>query len=242
MATENKVGKWDNEQNLALAILNGLNNQNQPDGGNSADTSGDTAALIEMLRGSAPTGMDFSAYQPLMAALGDTSFSRENAIADSRGFIDQIFRDYEKSSLPSIYKNARATGIYNDTSSQLLANDAYSSAAAKGQAQLVSNITQYAGARQDQLGPILALLNAQTSNANTVTNAQVQNNGLIASATQDGIKQENLNGSMPQKANTDIPDAVAILGSAYNVYKDWNADKTPPRPETDDPFDENYYM
>ena len=113
MATENKTSEYDAEQNMAIAILNALNNANQPDGGNSADTSGDTAALIEMLQGNAPQGMDFSAFQPLMAAMGDTSFTRENAIADSKGFINQIFRDYEKSSLPSIYKNARATGIYN---------------------------------------------------------------------------------------------------------------------------------
>ena len=226
MATENKTSEYDAEQNMAIAILNALNNANQPDGGNSANTSGDTAALIEMLQGNAPQGMDFSAFQPLMAAMGDTSFTRENAIADSKGFINQIFRDYEKSSLPSIYKNARATGIYNDTSTQLLANDAYSSAVAKGQAQLVSNITQYAGARQDQLAPVLALLNAQTSNANTVTNAGVQNNGLIANAMQSGINQQNVDGSAPKAPNTDIKDAAAIAGTAYNVYKDWNSRNT----------------
>lgn len=256
MATTNSTSESDAKQNLAIAILNALNNANQPDSGNSADTSGDTAALIEMLQGNAPQGMDFSAYQPLMAAMADTSFTRENAIADSKGFINQIFKDYEKSSLPSIYKNARATGIYNDTSTQLLANDAYSSAVAKGQAQLVSNITQYAGARQDQLAPVLALLNAQTSNANTVTNAGVQNNGLIANAMQSGINQQNVDGSAAKAPNTDIADAAAIIGAAYNVYQGYNAGNTGSSSSTgadtsvstgsgaalnSDPYDELYY-
>jgi hypothetical protein len=219
-ANDDEWYQGDNAQNLMLTLLNMANAANQP---GPVDTSGASGSLVSALQGSMPAGMDFSAYNPLLSVIGDTSFSRENAIADSQGFINQIFREYENSSLPTIYKNPRATGIFNDTSTQLLANDAYSSAVAKGQSQLVNNITQYAAARQDQLGPVLALLTAQTSNANALTSAQVQQNSLIANATQSGI---NATQNAPQKPNTDVTDAAAILGSLYGIYQDYNANNT----------------
>lgn len=227
---ESNVPDWlqgDSAQNLYNTLLQLANRENQPSQGNTANTAGNTSDLVAMLQGAAPGGMDFGAYLPLLSAIGDQSFTKDAAIQDSQGMIAQIFSEYEKGSLPQIYKNARATGVYNDTSTQLLANDAYSSAVAKGQSQLVQNILAYSQARSNQLNPVLALLNGQVSNANAVTGATVQNNSLIANATQNGINQANVNGSAPQAPNTDIPDAAAIIGSLYGIYNEYQASQAP---------------
>lgn len=193
-------------QNLAIQLINQYQ-QNQTGQDAAAVTQGNLAAL----QGIKPTGMDFSAYKPLLSAIGDTSFTRQNAINDSQGFIENIFREFETQSLPQIYKNQRASGIYNDTSTQLLANDAYSSAVAKGQANLFQNILAYAQARNQQLNPVLQLMQGQVSNANALLGANSNYTNTLLGALNAGGAVDVANNSNNQQQN------LATLGTLLNA-------------------------
>jgi hypothetical protein len=185
-----------------------------------SDVSGTNNAILEMLQSRSPTGMDFSAFQPLMSAIGSQDFTKSAAIKDSQGFIDQIFKEYENSSLPKIYSNPRQTGIYNDTSTQLLANDAYSSAVAKGQSQLVQNILSYAGAREKQLNPVLQLMTGMVSNSNALMGAQNQANTSLASLLgQQGTQQATYNDSNRQSN-------LSLAQGLYSMYQDYQKGQT----------------
>lgn len=199
-----------NFQNLIATAIQAY--QNNAAGNDAQDV---TQQILDAAQGQEISGMDFSAFEPLLGVINDSSYSRGNAIADSQGFIAQIFKDFEKSSLPKIYSNARGTGIYNDTSSQLLANDAYSSAVAKGQAQLVQNILAYAGARNQQLNPVMQLMQGMVSNSNAMMGAQAnQQNAILEAMKANGIAGATADG---QNRN----DNIAILGALLNAGTSW---------------------
>lgn len=226
MAEETTKEWWqeDGVQNLlvnALQLYDKEREAKRPV--NTADTSGAQAGLQAYLAANKAGGMDFSAYAPLLGVIGDQSYTRDNAIKDSDGFIKQIFADYEKSSLPKIYSNPRASGIFNDTSTQLLANDAFSSSVAKGQANLFQNIMAYSQARKNQLDPVMQLMMGQVSNANTVTNANAQITGYGANALQAGINQANADGTAQgaKKPGATTQDYAGIAGSLVNMYQNY---------------------
>lgn len=182
-----------------------------------------------------PRGMDFSPYLPLQRLIHDTSYSRENAIADTQGFIDEIFRQYETESLPQIYRNPRASGIYNDTSTQLLANDAYSTAVAKGQAAISQNILNYAQARQAQLNPVMQLMQGQVSNSNQLISAQagleqqrMAGNVSLAGLLAGNVGQQAANNAQAG-ANRDtrnITTGISAIQAGINAYDRWRASQT----------------
>lgn len=111
-----------------------------------------------------------NAYNILSSVLGDSAYSKENAIKDSQGQIKAIFDQYAKSDLPKIYQAGVTSGGYNSPTQQMLANDAFAQATAKGQASMADNIMRYAQARQAQLSPLISLLSSDrgTASSNTV--------------------------------------------------------------------------
>lgn len=206
--------EWYNDpniQNLGALLLQYYQNNAARD-----DATQVTGDILSQIQGMGSVGgMDFSAFTPLLGVIKDTSYSRNNAIADSQGFIAQIFKDYENSSLPKIYANPRATGVYNDTSTQLLANDAFSSAVAKGQAQLVQNILAYAQARSAQLSPVMQLMNGMVSNSNAQISAEAQRAQQLINALQGhGTATAVADGSQRQ-------DNIALLGALLNAGTSW---------------------
>lgn len=180
-ATTSSDAAWWREllqdPNFQNAIASGLTGEIQQDATSQLNAGlNEQANIIRNAMGSntynMPAGMNFGPYLPLLKLIGDTSYSRENAIADTQGFIDELFRSYQAEALPQIYRNPRASGIYNDTSTQLLANDAYATTVSKGMAALSQNILNYAQARQAQLNPVMQLMQGQVSNSNQLISAQ----------------------------------------------------------------------
>lgn len=200
-----------NMQNLGALLLQYYQNNRARQ-----DATGVTGDILSQIQGmGAVKGMDFSAFAPLLKVIGDKSYSRENAIADSQGFIQQIFNDFEKSSLPKIYSNPRASGVYNDTSTQLIANDAFSSAVAKGQSQLVQNILAYAQARNQQLSPVMSLMQGMVSNNNAQMSAEASRANQLVNALQGhGTASAVAAGSNRQ-------DNIALLGAILNAGSSW---------------------
>lgn len=71
-------------------------------------------------------------------------YTKADAINDSKGLVDSIFSNFKSTALPQIYKQQTASGGYNSTGAQLLANDAYGKAVAAGQEATLGNIKSYA--------------------------------------------------------------------------------------------------
>lgn len=99
-------------------------------------------------------------YDALSPLWNSQQYSRENAIKDVQGSIAEIFRQYSITDLPKIFSGMTSSGGYNSTSHQFLANEAFANATAKGAALTNQAVLNYAQARQAELSPLVALLNA----------------------------------------------------------------------------------
>ena len=71
-------------------------------------------------------------------------FSKANAIKDAKDAVTNIFHEYADEFLPKLYSDGCRHGIYNSTTMQLLANDAYARAVRKGAELVLKNINDYA--------------------------------------------------------------------------------------------------
>lgn len=185
------------EQNAWLTLIEAYN----------ASKDRDVARELQGAAG----GVDFGPFQELLGLIGNQDYSRENAIADSQAGIQEIFRQFESTSLPQLYRNPRASGVFNDTSTQLLANDAFSSAVAKGQALQADNIMRYAQARNSQLTPVMQLLSQMVEN-NRAESAGLPGN--IAAAQQGGRDNRSRN--------------LALLAYLKQLYDGYNTQSPAP--------------
>lgn len=70
-------------------------------------------------------------------------FKKENAKKDTDGAVKSIFDEYQKNFLPSVYSRQCRHGVYNDTTSQLLINDAFASTVIKGAKLQLDTISAY---------------------------------------------------------------------------------------------------
>lgn len=100
-----------------------------------------------------------TSYENLLGLLSNDDFSKESAIKDSEGAIAELFKNYSNTELPKIFSSQVSSGGYNSAGHQLLANDAFANTAAKGAALRSKTILDYAGARRNQLDPLISLLN-----------------------------------------------------------------------------------
>lgn len=117
----------------------------------------------------------------------DSQYTRENAIADAMGTVDQIFRQFRETALPQIFQAQTQTGAYNASSSQLLANDAYGEAVASSASVISENIARYAQLgqqeRQTQLSALLDAFKLQGSAYESETIDQTSNSRYSGTST-----------------------------------------------------------
>jgi hypothetical protein len=208
----------DNSQNLWLNLLDAYNLNRGRDSLTDAQNQ-----AAEALRPN--TGMDFSPFMPLMDALGSQQYSREAALADTAGGINQIFRQYETQALPQIYKNPRSTGAYNDTSTQLLANDAYSTAVAKGQALQAENVMRYANARQSELTPLMQLMQGMVSNNNQLMSSNTSLQQMLS-----GQELNNAPGNIKldeERRRQNLALLQQLYGLGSELYNNYNSNTAP---------------
>lgn len=125
----------------------------------------------EVTRGSYNSQTPLLELERLLADFDLEQTYRDSALlarTQTRGAIDALFRDYRESSLPQIFSGMTGAGAFNDTSSQLLANDAYGravSSAAELELGVANTFTNQAlSARQQMLEQFTNLLahNIQT--------------------------------------------------------------------------------
>ena len=75
----------------------------------------------------------------------DHIYEKTDAIKDVEDAIFRIFHDYERQMLPIIYGKECAHGIYNDTTTQLLINDAFAQTVVKSATLELDTIHRYVG-------------------------------------------------------------------------------------------------
>lgn len=81
-------------------------------------------------------------------------FAKSQAIADARYLYDDIFREHREKNLPNIWNNQCRSGLYLDTASQLLANDAYSRTVDKAGTATLETIIKYADVEISRSNPV----------------------------------------------------------------------------------------
>lgn len=125
----------------------------------------------EISRGSYNSQTPLLELERLLADFNLEQTYRDSALlarTQTRGAVDALFRDYRESSLPQIFSGMTGAGAFNDTSSQLMANDAYGrtvSSAAELELGVANTFTNQAlSARQQMLEQFTNLLahNIQT--------------------------------------------------------------------------------
>lgn len=136
--------------------------------------------LLPMLFGSNTTTQNLSPDMQniLQGLMGNQSgiatsgdFSKEAAIKDSQGLIEQIMKSMKETTLPSIYQQAAGHGGYNASTTKLLANDAFSRALQTAIGAQTDVVTKYS--------------NAQTNTVNSATNAgQALKGGTVQQSTE----------------------------------------------------------
>lgn len=81
---------------------------------------------------------------------GDPRYSKEAAISDSQALVASIFDKFQKTALPPIFSMQGKAGAYNNTSAQLMANDAFAAANTQAAGTVLDTILNYAKLSQGQ--------------------------------------------------------------------------------------------
>ena len=124
-------------------------------------------------------------------------FSRDNAIADATGVVENIFTKYKQQALPQIANLMTDAGVYNATAGQNLANEAFGAATANASQVVLENVLKYAGLKQqDQQLTLSGLLQALSLQQNAVSTTTSKSQGTSSSTKFGG----SLSGSLFQAA------------------------------------------
>ena len=119
--------------------------------------------------------------------------ARKNALADVKGGVEALFKEYSETALPQIMGKQAQTGGYGSSTAQLLTNDAFARTVAQGQKLALDAVTAYettAINKSNQaiqgLGLSLqTLLQAQQTN-DTSSNFNTRSNSRTNSASASG--------------------------------------------------------
>lgn len=112
--------------------------------------------------------------------VGGKEYSKEAALQDSEGIVQQLFSQFSQTLLPQIISKSTGAGAYNSSAAQLLADNAFAETVGKAAEVKVNAIAQYAQAaatkQQTQaqtLGTILQglLQSKETTNLNSLLNS-----------------------------------------------------------------------
>lgn len=129
----------------------------------------------------------------LNAALvgGNAGLSKDAAIADASGVVNKIFKDYSSTVLPQILTLQGNAGVYSDTATQNLANDAFAKANTDAATAVLDNIKAYQQLLQNdkQLnlnGLLSALGLVQDSNQTSTGSGTTKTSGLQLGLTGAG--------------------------------------------------------
>lgn len=116
-------------------------------GGTGTTTTGTTGSQTQGQTGSlavdpAINALLTSLFGQVQGGLG--GFTKEQAIADSQSALQNLARTAVEQNMPSVLGGAKAAGLYNSSTQDLLSNDLQSRIAAQGAQLIQDNIAKYA--------------------------------------------------------------------------------------------------
>lgn len=103
-------------------------------------------------------------------------YTRENAIADSRGIVDSVTRQLRENAIPQILSGQTSAGAYNSTASTALSNDAVQRASETASNLAMDQITKYGALQTQNLGASADVINA-LKGAVVTTNSDIDRRG-----------------------------------------------------------------
>jgi hypothetical protein len=146
-------------------------------------------------------------------------FSKGAAQQDAMGMVQQIFDNYQKTALPTIFNAQTGAGAYNSTGGQLLANDAYAQTVNKAAGTVNRNVLDYAQAYQQQMSPLVQLLGIDKGSRTMGSDTRGQGaQAMAAAATGQGAMASGL-GTIGSAAGTALggPVGGAIGGALGSI-------------------------
>lgn len=104
-----------------------------------------------------------------LARFQSVEFAKSSAFSDADSLMDELFTRYRETDLPQIYSRDCQAGLYNSTSSQLMANDAYTRKVAEAARMKIDTAKAYAEIETGRAQPLAAALTTANADATTRT-------------------------------------------------------------------------
>lgn len=151
-----------------------------------------------------------SQYMKGPLAQSSQEYGKQAAIADSRGLVSSIFREYQNEALPQIMQMEAGSGGYNSSTGQLLANDAFAGAVSKSQAAVLDTINKYRAIEQNDFATLAKLVGSIPGGTpDTSTNSTLPWN-LIGDAVGAGVAEINKPRPKPKPNPVNHPDDYGV--------------------------------
>lgn len=103
------------------------------------------------------------------ARFQSAEFSKSTAFSDADLLMTQLFTEHRESDLPKIYNRDCQAGLYNSTSSQLMANDAYARKVAETARLKIDTAKAYADIETGRAQPLASAVAAATADSTNRT-------------------------------------------------------------------------
>ena len=147
----------------------------------------------------------FSANQLANSA---DQYGKQAAIADTQGFVKDLFDQFSKTALPALFQNEASSGGYNGTTGQLMANDAFAQTISKAQAGIIDTILKYRQTEQNDFTTLAKLVGAIPGGTNTANGTDPNNGKLWGSLIGAGVGSLGTvfgGNSKPEQLNSQYP-------------------------------------
>ncbi len=166
---------------FSLGFGGGKSSSTQTSSSNSTTTGKESSNQTTQRLDQATLDAVTKIFTDLSGGIGDrpAELSKDAAIADTQGVVQNLFDNFSKSVLPQIMQKAFTGGAYNSTAANLIANDAFAQTVNKAAEVQLGAISQYeaAGTARQQvqnttLGTILQTLLGSKEVTNLVSSLE----------------------------------------------------------------------
>ena len=116
----------------------------------------------------------------------DIEYSKDTAIADAQGTVNNVFEQFKDEALVQVYYPQCIANGYNSTTMQLLANNAYAKTVSEGAKVVLDNIQRYAGIRVSDLQVMSQLIGAirNSKTVGDIYKGQIQDFSWVSSTAE----------------------------------------------------------
>jgi len=131
-------------------------------GSGKSTTSSSTSTIVTAMDAASKAQLDELTSLLLgKVGAGSTGFSKADAVSDVAGTVRNIFDTFRNEALPKIFDAGGSAGVFNSTSLQRMADQAYGKAVGEAAAVTMDAVKSYAGiAQQEEQLQLQGLLDA----------------------------------------------------------------------------------